>query len=787
MMDALLTTLNECPQFIVRKGKIPFDPGTMEPGDPHNPAMWMDAETAMTTASLLGADYGIGFVLTAADPFWCIDIDHCLIDGAWSPLANEMMTLMAGCAIEVSMSGEGLHLFGKGKAPDHSMKNISLGMEFYTELRYIALTGNPTTGDAGVDLTHILPHLVNTWFPAHAAADAVEWTTEPCAEWSGPVDDDILIAKAIGTTSAAAAFGVKTSMKQLWDGDAGGISLSYPDGERDYDASSADAALAQHLAFWTGKDCARIERLMLKSGLVRDKWTRRENGPGYLKTTILRAVAQQDAVYSNSRQPPPPKSPPKSPSAGSAPPPPGAGPGRRTGFQFMATDMQQEYFKGCVYVQQEHRIFTPNGSLMKPEQFKVMYAGYTFSLDDTNEKTTRSAWEVFYESQAINWPKVTSTCFRPELPSGCIITEEGRQLVNVYVPVITRRVPGTPQRFIDFMHRLMPNQIDRDIVLAYMAALVQYPGVKFQWCPLVQGMEGNGKSLLIRCLSYAIGERYTHLPNASDLGGNGQKFNAWLAYKLFIGVEEIYTADRAEVSEALKTLITNSRVEIQGKGQDQVTGDNRANFFMCTNHKDALRITLDTRRYAPIYTAQQNIADMRRDGLTDDYFAGIYDWLRADGYAQVNDYLREYAIPDALNPATLCQRAPTTSSSTEATTLSMGAVEQEIIEAIEQEFTGFSGGWVSSLMLDRLLDDIRAKQKIPRNRRRAVMQGLGYDYHPALVNGRINNKLPIEQGKPYLYIKNGHIGCNITVAAEVLKAYCKAQGYVDNIASAGIG
>ena len=296
-MDAFIQTLNEYPQFIVRKGKIPFDPTQMEAGNPHDPAMWMDAETAMATASLFGADYGIGFVLTAADPFWCIDIDHCLIDGTWSPLANEMMTLMAGCAIEVSMSGEGLHLFGKGTAPDHSMKNIPLGMEFYTELRYIALTGNPTTGDAGIDLTHILPHLVSKYFPAHAAVDAVEWTTGPCAEWSGPVNDDILIAKATGTTSAAAAFGVKTSLKQLWEGDAGGISLSYPDGERDYDASSADAALAQHLAFWTGKDCARIERLMLKSGLVRDKWTRRENGPGYLKTTILRAVAQQVSVY----------------------------------------------------------------------------------------------------------------------------------------------------------------------------------------------------------------------------------------------------------------------------------------------------------------------------------------------------------------------------------------------------------------------------------------------------------------------------------------------------------
>src|SRR5690606_38441307 len=102
-----------------------------------------------------------------------------------------------------------------------------------------------------------------------------------------------------------------------------------------------------------------------------------------------------------------------------------------------------------------------------------------------------------------------------------------------------------------------------------------YPGVKFQWMPLIQGVEGNGKSLLLNIVAHAVGHRYSHFPNASELGNSGQKFNAWIQNRLFIGVQEIYVSDRREVSDALKPLITDSKIEIQGKGMDQVTGDNR--------------------------------------------------------------------------------------------------------------------------------------------------------------------------------------------------------------------
>jgi hypothetical protein len=56
------------------------------------------------------------------------------------------------------------------------------------------------------------------------------------------------------------------------------------------------------------------------------------------------------------------------------------------------------------------------------------------------------------------------------------------------------------------------------------------------------------------------------------------------------------------------------------------------------------------------------------------------------------------------------------------------------------------------------------------------MTSLGYDWHPALKNGRVNNIIFSENGKPRLFIKQGHIHQNLTSAVEVSKFYLIAQG-----------
>jgi hypothetical protein len=760
--------LGNCAQWILHKNKMPVSHLTAEVADAHNPAIWTDAQTAMATAKLYGAGYGVGFVFTAKDPFWFIDIDKCLMpdNATWSPVAMDLMARLPGAAIEVSQSGRGLHLFGTGAVPEHACKNIALGLELYTEARYVALTGTNAQGDAGLDCGAAMASIVNEYFPPAVGARGDGWSTAPVPEYTSPGDNDALIAKAMAAGSAAAKFGGKASFADLWSRNLEALRDCYPDpeGQRDYDASSADAALAQHLAFWTGCNCDHMLALMWCSGLVRDKWT---NHKSYLTMTITRAASLQSVVYTagGERVPVQPVQPLAINSA----------PEILEGYQFLGITQQIEHFKGCIYIQDIHRVYTPNGALLNAERFNATYGGYVFALDsEASGKTTRKAWEAFTESQGVKYPKAEAMCFRPELPQGECVHEEGRCYVNIYVPIETPRAAGDPAPFLEHLAKLLPDPRDQQILLAYMAACIQHKGVKFQWAPLLQGTEGNGKTLFTRCVAFAIGKRYTHLPKADDIDN---KFNGWMLNKLFIGVEDIYVPDhRREVVEALKPMITNADLEIQLKGVDQVTMGICANFILNMNDKAGFKKTANDRRFCMFYTAQQSNDDIKRDGMDGDYFPKIYAWLRGGGYAIVNEYLSTYAIPEELNPAGACHRAPITTTTTAAINASLGSVEQEILESIEEGRTGFAGGWISSMAIERLLQGMHASRRIPHNKRREMLQGIGYDWHPALKEGRTNNAILIDGGKPRLFIQDGHIHRNLTTANEVVRAYQEAQG-----------
>jgi len=747
--------------------KLPIDYRTGEVADAHDPNVWLTADEAIAVSQAYGA--GVGFVFTGKDPFFFLDIDKCLEpDGVtWSPLAMDLLSRLPGAAVEVSQSGRGLHIFGTGTPPSgHANKNISLGIELYTKERFVALTGTNAIGSADTVCDAYLPYLTALYFPPREIVGVTEWTDSPVPEWNGPKDDEELIAKMLKAGGASAAFGGKATFKDLWIANEDALSVAYPDteGQRTYDGSSADAALAQHLAFWTGKDCERMDRLMRRSALVRDKWERED----YLRRTIIRSVSMQKEVYGTKEKPV--KVPIESASSAMV-----KEAQIVSGYQYLHASLQIEFFKGCVYIQDSHRVLVPNGALLKSEQFNATYGGYVFQLDETGDKTTRKAWEAFTESQVVRYPKAESACFRPDLQPGGIVEIDGRTLVNTYVPIMTPSLQGDPGPFLTHLRKLLPDTRDQEILLSYMAACVQYKGVKFQWTPLIQGAEGNGKTLLTRCVAAAIGDKYTHFPPANEIT---EKFNAWLFDKLFIGVEDVYVADhKKEVIEVLKPMITNNKLAKRAMQMDQVTADVCANFMLNSNHKDAIRKTRTDRRFAVFYTAQQTEEDIVRDGMDGDYFPKLYAWLRSGGYAIVHAYLGTYQIKDEFNPATNCMRAPITSSTAEAIMSSVGSVEQIIIGAIEEGRVGFAGGWVSSVAVERLLQETRNAAKIPHNKRRELMQSLGYDWHPALHDGRVNNPILLDENKkPRLFVKNGSIlAKNLTTAAEVQKHYIDAQ------------
>jgi hypothetical protein len=306
-----IKALEDYKQFVLYKlvpkpngknDKLPLNPSTGMLSNAHDASIWMTAKDAFVHLEKFKApDIGLGFVFTAADPWFFVDIDGCIVDGEYSDIAKDLLSMLPGAAVEISSSGKGLHIFGYGTPPEHACKNTTLDLELYHQDRFVAFGDlSNLTGEIFQDFTSYLPPLVAKYFVPSIAYNDADWTTTPSAEWYGPEDDDELINKMCKTRSAKSAFGGGANFKDLWTRNVGVLSTSYPTDTEgaEFDGSSADAALAQHLAFWTGNNCDRMHRLMLKSALVRDKWTKHKR---YLGLTVSGAKTKQKTVHQGKR------------------------------------------------------------------------------------------------------------------------------------------------------------------------------------------------------------------------------------------------------------------------------------------------------------------------------------------------------------------------------------------------------------------------------------------------------------------------------------------------------
>ena len=81
---------------------------------------------------------GLGFVLTADDPFVIVDVDDCIVEGQLSAEAQEVIDHF-NAPTEISHSGNGIHIICKGKLPNPACRKGNY--EIYEKERFFALTG----------------------------------------------------------------------------------------------------------------------------------------------------------------------------------------------------------------------------------------------------------------------------------------------------------------------------------------------------------------------------------------------------------------------------------------------------------------------------------------------------------------------------------------------------------------------------------------------------------------------------------------------------------------------
>ena len=247
----------------VKATKVPYDCKTgfkASSTDQSTLSDYSDAVTAMAT----GTYNGVGFFFSETDNYFLIDLDGCIDSetGALSDEAKAITGMFPGAAWEYSQSGEGIHIVGQCDVATLGPRRNKIAgwIEFYTHSRFVAMGPHGWQGNASIDWTNVIAMIIPQR-PEGESEDVVIAERDP--RWNGPEDDEVLIAKmlsAIGGTKAK--LGTGPTNRQLWDAEPGALSKFYPrHGGNDYDASQADQALMNVLAFWTGKDHVRMIRL----------------------------------------------------------------------------------------------------------------------------------------------------------------------------------------------------------------------------------------------------------------------------------------------------------------------------------------------------------------------------------------------------------------------------------------------------------------------------------------------------------------------------------------------
>lgn len=374
--------------------------------------------------------------------------------------------------------------------------------------------------------------------------------------------------------------------------------------------------------------------------------------------------------------------------------------------EFLTPQEQQIWFRDCVLIGPENRIIGPRGIRYDVGSFNASYGGKKFIIDATG-KATDEAWKAATRSTVWTVPKVDGTCFRPDLPTGEITGDGlGRSYLNTYVPARIETLAGDPTPFLRHLALVLPNPDDQRILLEFLAHNARYPGHKIPWAPLIQSVEGVGKNVFKQVIRHAIDKQYFYQPKAKQLNDSGSKFNGWMDGRLFFLVDEIKTDDKRDMVETLKPFITETELEIEGKGVNQRMADTPSNWMFFSNHKDAIPITANGRRFAIFYSPIQTLDDLRSRGMDDAYFNDLYAWLgdhqnghHKTGLKIVANYLLTYPIERGALPT----RAPATGSTAEALIESRGWLEQLIAEAVEDGLPGFRGGWISTAAVAALL------------------------------------------------------------------------------------
>lgn len=229
-----------------------------------NPKTWTTFDNALKYLKEKGGTT-VAYALDGKDNISCIDLDRCYDEnGQQTALTKEVLSKCGKTYVEMSVSGNGLHIFGKTSGMDIRTFSKDGDLEFYQRDHFIAMTGDGT-GYSSLES-----------FDTPEMKELLSRKCEKREEWKG-------VCKGVNGLSTMTDRDVVEKASNAKNGDK--FKRLYAGEDLQNNHSNSDMSLMNLLAYWCNGDKEQMLRIFATSGLFRPN-----KSPDYYEGTAIKAL-----------------------------------------------------------------------------------------------------------------------------------------------------------------------------------------------------------------------------------------------------------------------------------------------------------------------------------------------------------------------------------------------------------------------------------------------------------------------------------------------------------------
>jgi Family of unknown function (DUF5906) len=174
------------------------------------------------------------------------------------------------------------------------------------------------------------------------------------------------------------------------------------------------------------------------------------------------------------------------------------------------------------------------------------------------------------------------------------------------------------------------DDIAADYIIRWAAFAVQYPALPAEVALVFRGKKGTGKGLFARALGRMFGQHGLHIGGGRLLTG---RFNLHLRDCCLLFADEVEWRGDREAEAALKEMITEPSLQIEGKGTNSFASPNHLHIVMASNEDWVVPASIDERRFAAFAVSDEVQGNK-------DYFTSLVSEIDSGGLgAMLHDLL----------------------------------------------------------------------------------------------------------------------------------------------------